>query len=260
MPSPHCAFADWDDDEHGMQGFVVIEDLVPLGGEFGASDQPIGIDDMALALEGFARMHGASWGHPVLDRELWLQRAMAPDTWMDDYWGLLPEVVAQRSVDPERLAVFPAWAAEDPQRIHRAFQQLCVREMANTGPVCLLHGDAHSGNSYRKPDGTRLWFDWGIVRKGLPWRDVSYFLVGSMTIDDRRAAERDLVAHYLEHLAANGGPERSLDTAWDDYRRMILWVIFAWQININPLQDTMSTMRRFCAAAIDHDIGSLFGY
>ncbi|MFA5547663.1 MAG: phosphotransferase [Porticoccaceae bacterium] len=260
VPSPICYFADWDDDDQGEQGFIILEDLIPLGGEFGASHLPIGVDDMAKSLEGMATMHGGSWGHPELDRQDWLQTAMAPGTTTDDYWMMMPDIFAEHNSLPERLAIFPRWMAEDTRRLYSAFQQLCAHDNEYSGPRCLVHGDAHLGNTYRRPDGSRIWFDWQIVRKGLPWRDLTYFLVGSLEIEERRKADRELIKHYLEHLAANGGPDFTLDQALEEVSRWVIWGLVAWQSNINPQQDTMSSLARFCSAAKDMDTGSFYTF
>lgn len=260
VPSPTCYFADWDDDQQGQQGFIVLEDLIPLGGEFGLSHVPASVDDMARSLEGMAAMHGRSWGHPELDRQTWLETAMAPDTATDDYWSMMPDYFAKHNRIAERVAIFPGWMAEDPNRLYLAFKQLCAHETAYNGPRCLVHGDAHLGNSYRRPDGGRIWFDWQIVRKGLPWRDLTYFLVGSLDIDDRQKADKDLVKHYLAHFVASGGPKIPFDAAWDEVRRWVIWGLVAWQSNINPQQDTMSSLKRFCSAAEDMDTGSFYRF
>ncbi|KJS09857.1 MAG: hypothetical protein VR73_00710 [Gammaproteobacteria bacterium BRH_c0] len=253
VPSPKCYFADWDDDEQSQQGFIILEDLIPLGGEFGYSHQPISVEDMAKSLDGMAMMHGRSWGHPELDNQTWVQTAMAPETATDDYWMMMPDYFARHNSIPERLEIFPRWMAADTQRLYSAFQQLCEHDRAYTGPRCLVHGDAHLGNTYRRPDGTRIWFDWQIVRKGLPWRDLTYFLVGSMEIADRRKAGDDLIKYYLQQLAANGGPEFSLEQAQEEVSRWVIWGLIAWQSNINPQQETMCSLERFCRAADDMD-------
>lgn len=260
VPSPACYFADWDNDEESQQGFVMLEDLMPIGGEFGVSHLPIGVDDMSKSLEGIAMMHGGSWGHPELDRQVWLQTAMAPKTTTDDYWMMMPDYFAKHNSIPERVAIFPKWMAEDPSRLYKAFKQLCAHETAYTGPRCLVHGDAHLGNSYRRPDGNRIWIDWQIVRKGLPWRDLAYFLIGSLTIEDRRSAAEDLIKHYLKHLAAHGGPAFTFDHALSEVSRWVIWGLIAWQSNINPQQDTMSSLERFCCAANDLDTGSFYTF
>src|SRR3546814_21034212 len=87
---------------------------------------------------------------------------------------MMAEYFAAHNKIPERIAIFPKWMAEDRNRLRTAFRQLCAQEIADESPLCLVHGDAHLGNSYRRPDGDRIWFDWQIVRKGRPWRDYSY--------------------------------------------------------------------------------------
>jgi hypothetical protein len=41
-----------------------------------------------------------------------------------------------------------------------------------------------------------------MVRKGHPWRPVSYFMLGALTTEERRAAEQDLLARYRGALLA----------------------------------------------------------
>src|SRR3546814_9560877 len=87
-------------------------------------------------------------------------------------------------------------------------------------------------------------FEWQIVRKGRPWRDYSYFVIGSITIEDRRKAERDLLRHYCSELSRHG-VEIGFDQAWDDYRRWVIWGLVGWQSNINPKEETMPPLERF---------------
>jgi len=259
LPAPHCLVADWDDDAQGMQGFVLMEDLVPLGGTFGGSGQFVSLDEMASSLAQLARLHGNTWNVPELYDHGWLQTAMAPDTFTDDYWALMHDYVPRHNARAEHLKRLPDWAAEDPNRLHQAFRKLCSQEMADSGPLCLVHGDAHLGNSYRPRDGNRIWFDWQIVRKGRPWRDVSYFVAGSLTVEQRRRAERDLICHYCDEMAKYG-VALDLDTAWIDYRRWILWGVIAWHLNINPNEDTLLVLERFGQAARDHELGGIYGF
>jgi hypothetical protein len=60
--------------------------------------------------------------------------------------------------------------------------------------------------------------DWQTPGIGHGVSDVSYFLGGSLLVDDRRAHERELLARYRTKLAAHG-VELSEDDAWIAYRR-----------------------------------------
>jgi len=56
--------------------------------------------------------------------------------------------------------------------------------------------------------------------------DVAYFLAGALTIEDRRAHERELIRHYVAELRKAGG-ELDEDVAWWEYRRHVLYA-FCW--------------------------------
>src|SRR3546814_4042089 len=73
----HEEGADWDDDGRG-QGLIVLEDLIAHGGTFGHSTQHPGIDGVAIALEGLAKLHGSLWDSPLLSEANapWFQTSM----------------------------------------------------------------------------------------------------------------------------------------------------------------------------------------
>lgn len=257
LPAPHCFYADWDDDADGKQGLLVLEDMDGWDGKFGTSAEPISIEAAMHGVAALATLHASTWGHSRLESAGWLHRAMAPDNPGDDYWAMMAEHYDRVNRLPERVAMFPAWFANDPQKLREAWLELCAHDLADNTPLCLVHGDAHLGNSFGFADGGRLFLDWQIVRKGHPWRDYSYFAVGSITIKDRRAAERELLKHYLAVLAGHG-IAIDFDTAWREYRRWIVWGLVSWQSNINPKEATLPSLERFCVAARDLKIHELY--
>ena len=259
LPAPHCYYADWDDDAQGQQGLLVLEDMILRGGSFVNSVEGISLDEMRNSLTGMAAIHGSSWEHPELERQEWLPVAMGPDTHGDDYWSMMETYFADHNAIPERVAIFPEWMAENPERLRTAWRQLREHDQRSTAPRCLVHGDSHLGNSYGLPNGERLWFDWQIVRRGRPWRDYSYFTIGSLAIEDRRKAEKDLLLHYLDCLAAFD-VHLDFDEAFDEYRRWVIWGMVAWQSNINPKEVTQPPLERFCRAADDLQIESFYSF
>jgi Phosphotransferase enzyme family len=259
LPVPRHFMADWDDSGERRQGLALLEDMEELGGRFLNSAHPLSIDAMAEALETMASFHSATWNHPELDRHPWLQIAMGPDTPTDDYWSMMEEYYERHNRLAERVAIFPSWFRHQPDRLREAWRQLRARDQQSPEPRCLVHGDSHLGNTYGLPDGRRLWFDWQIVRKGRPWRDLTYFLVGSLTIADRRLAERDLVRHYCEHMV-RGGVALDFEQAFDEYRRWVIWGLVAWQSNINPGEVTMEPLERFCRASDDLQTESFYWF
>jgi hypothetical protein len=257
--TPKCLFADWDDDGEGQQGLIVLEDLKRRHAEFRNSKIPLTVDQMARSLKLLAQLHGSTWGSQQLAQQQWLQVAMAPETTVDDYWTLMGDHFPIHNRLPERLAIFPKWLAENPERLRTGFRQLSAEEMASARPRCLIHGDSHLGNTCGLPDGSRLWFDWQIVRRGRPWRDYSYFVAGSLSVEDRRRFERELMRIYCEAMASQG-VKLDFNEAFDEYRRWIFWGLWAWQSNMNPIETTMEPLERFCIAAKDLETHSFFKF
>jgi aminoglycoside/choline kinase family phosphotransferase len=251
VPVPKCYYADWDDDGRG-QGLLVLEDLGQRGGWFGNSTQHMGINGVASALEGLAKLHGSLWDSPVLAEQPWLQTSM--NTTVDNdqiriMWGWIEQNLAA----PNTRAVLPQPLLDEPGRLQRAFDRLADWEHQQTGPYCLLLGDCHQGNTYLLPGGERLWLDWQLVRRGRPWRDLTYFMVGSLTVEERRSAERDLLQHYRDALQATGARGViSLDEIWENYRRWVLYGMQAWIANMDEWgQIGLPMKKRFFTAGED---------
>ena len=253
VPAPIAYYADWDGDGSG-QGLVVMEDLVGGGGTFGHSTHHIGIDGVAHGLESLAKLHAGWWGSDKLDQHAWLQTSM--DTPIDCgqlemMWPWAEKNIAK----PEYQAFLPDWLLNDPSRFFRAFDSLCRYERNQTGPRCVVHGDSHLGNSYLRTSGERVWLDWQLVRKGYPWRDVTYFMLGSLTIEERRSAQRDLLRHYREALVASGA-ENVIDDAaiFEHFRRWPLYGMQSWIANMDEWgQIGFPMVQRFFTAAEDLD-------
>ena len=130
-------------------------------------------------------------------------------------------------------------------------------ERAQSGPKCLIpYGDSHQGNSFLRADGQRVWHDWQLVRKGRPWRDVTYFMLAALTTEERRASAAGLIRHYREALKATGAEGvLDQDAAWDELRRWPIYGLQVWMASMDPWgQGGLQTMiERFCSAIEDFD-------
>jgi hypothetical protein len=233
----------------------MMEDLGSTPGQFGNSTHHLGVDGVAKGLETLAVLHGALWDSPTLDAQPWLHTSM--DTEVDNeqllrmynYWAL-------NLAKPEYKAILPKWMYETPELFSHAYDELATFEMAQTAPRCLVHGDAHQGNSFLRADGQRVWHDWQLVRKGRPWRDLTYFMIGALTIDERRASEGDLIKHYRQALSATGAQGvLGQDEAFEQYRRWPVYGMQAWVANVDQWGQggTINIVDRFFTAADDLD-------
>lgn len=253
LPVPASYYADWDGDGSG-QGLVVMEDLGDTAGEFGHSTRPITLDQAATALDGMAALHARWWGDPMLDELGWLKQSMRTPVDTAQYDSLLPFIRMNLEL-PTYQAFLPEWLLSDVGRLGRGFDRLVAHEQAQTGPLCVIHGDAHLGNSFERASGDRIWFDWQLVRRGRPWRDVTYFIVGALETPHRQAGERDLLRHYCDALRRHGAAiDRTPEQVWDEYRRWPIYGMVSWLSNQDSWGQTgLPAVKRFYAAAEDLD-------
>jgi aminoglycoside phosphotransferase (APT) family kinase protein len=128
--------------------------------------------------------------------------------------------------------------------------------LAATGPQTLLHGDAHPANTYRLPDGTTGFYDWQLVRSGNWSHDVGYFLIGSLSVEDRRVYQVDLLRFYLDQLEEAGVRPPAFDAAWARYRATPAFGLGTWLHtlaagSLQPYPLSVEMVSRFATAYSD---------
>ncbi len=252
-PLPATYFTDWDADGGG-RGVVMMEDLGVADGQFGHSTHHLGVDGVAAGLESLATLHGATWGNAQLQRQAWLPVSM--DNPVDSN-GLLRmyNYIRVNLRRPEYQKLLPKWMYERPELFSHAFDELAAFELEQTSPSCLIHGDSHQGNSFSRADGERIWLDWQLARRGRPWRDIAYFMIGALTVEERRAEASRLVKVYREKLISLGAEGvLGQDAAWEQLRRWPVWGMQTWMSNMDDWgQAGQPMVERFFAAAEDFD-------
>ena len=95
-------------------------------------------------------------------------------------------------------------------------------------PRTLIHSDVHLGNWYVTADGRMGLGDWALVCKGHWSRDVAYALMTTLSVENRRAWERELLRRYLERLREHCGLAIDFATAWQRYRRQAFAALLMW--------------------------------
>ena len=101
-----------------------------------------------------------------------------------------------------------------------------VNDLMEYGPATLIHGDSHLGNLF-VDRGEIGWLDWACFSRAPGMRDVAYFLTNSLDTGFRREHEASLLDGYRRSLAKAGGPERSRDEIFADYRRFAAYSFVA---------------------------------
>lgn len=214
LPAPRAVVA-----QPGRRGdfALVLEDLAAAGARFPTVADGCTAEHAEAVVVALARAHAPLWNSPRLrdggdlrwvfrpadgDRVRRIQRLMVASALRRTRRRFADELAGAPA---ELLAA--AQAADRALDAHRA-----------AGPVTLLHGDTHLGNTYALPDGTAGLYDWQVIQQGHGLRDVAYFTVLSTPTELRREHERGWVRRYLDELGALGADAPSEDDAWSHYR------------------------------------------
>ncbi len=189
QPGPVVYFSDFDVQARCLT--ILMEDLPGLRYGVEAS-----VAESEAAMRTLARVHARFWQHPQLDAP-WLQPVANTD--LDLAW-LIPRAI--------EAAVRDGYGQSHLTRAVRVIETLVPRIAAGEAPPTrarsLCHGDFHRNNSVLQPDGRFVVFDWQMIEAGNPLRDVAYWLLTSLTVEQRRAQQRGLLALYHHTLIAEG--------------------------------------------------------
>lgn len=236
----------------------LMEDVVATkGATFCSPQTPISREQIKDLLANMAAWHGRYWNAHELTRHAWLKVPSSHFGNLDRLIGMAKRAKAgawrARTVLPEALLPLQ-------DTLYRAFEQSL--EMASEGPLTLLHGDSHIGNTYLAADGRMGFTDWQTVMRGSWAYDFTYTVVSGLTVADRRAWEHDLLAFYLERLGAAGGEAPAIGDAWLAYRQQALYPYFIWltaigrsviQPKYQPDEISLAIIERAANAVLDLD-------
>jgi hypothetical protein len=243
----------------GARFLIVLEDIVAAGGRPYALADHCDIVHAQGLIDAFATLHARFWESPRLVGDLsWIR------TWSTrPGYGVLKTFYSRGrrgTLRRERPEVTPAVRAVAAALDRHA--DAYYREF-EAGPLTLLHGDSHLGNTFGRADGRSGLLDWQVVWRGPGLREVSYWMTSGLEPEIRRAAERDLIGRYLEGLRARGVKNvPAFDTAFDRYRLFAAeaWDATAMTINwpgLQAQQNADAAFRRACTAVEDLDTAAL---
>jgi aminoglycoside/choline kinase family phosphotransferase len=252
LHTPDCYYAAWQKDP--FQFALFLEDLDLRGVEFNSAVKPLSPDEAAAGLEMLAAIHGQSFGDPRIAAA----GVAAPfdnlAKMLETFY--LPNIAAFFSALRSYAVPF---SLRDEARFLDGIDRYVV--LSHQGD-CLLHGDAHIGNSY-KENGRVGFLDWQCIAIGNPIHDVAYFMISALDIPDRRAAEKELLKRYLDRRATYpNAPRIQFDDVWQDYRRAAFMSFFTWLTNSDEWQTpeiNMSGCARAGAAMLDLDCYGALG-
>jgi hypothetical protein len=246
----------------GARFLIVLDDIVAAGGRPYALADECDLAHAQGLVDAFAALHARFWESTRLTGDLSWVRTWSTRTG----YGVLKIFYARGrrgALRRDRPEVTPA-VREVSAALDR-HAAAYYREF-ESGPLTLLHGDSHLGNTFAWPDGRSGLLDWQVIWRGPGLREVSYWMTAGLEPELRRAHEKDLIARYLDGLRTGGVDDvPSLAAAFDRYRLFAAeaWDATAMTVNWPGLQaqeNTDAAFRRTCAAVEDLDTAALMNW
>ena len=212
-------------------------------------------DDMIDLL---ASLHGRFYGDPTLgERYRWL--ASYPRWFTIGAAKMGTEYYTQKAFDAA-AHVIPAEVMARRSDVWPATMRALA--LHDSEPQGLIHSDVHIGNWYRTGAGQMGLCDWQCLSRGHWSRDFAYAVTASLTPEDRRSWERELLARYIDRFAERTGEKPNFDLSFQHYRQQIVHALAMWTItlchspllpNMQPEDTTLTMIERMTTAMADLD-------
>jgi hypothetical protein len=250
--TPKCWYAAVSDDSTSFT--LVLEDLAP--GVQGDQIAGCTAAQAQTAAANVARLHGRTWCRAELFELPWLIPPVASSASI-----LGPFLQAATAAFVERYATRPA----DTEVLLAFAERFVSWAQGRQQPFSLVHSDYRLDNLLFFPPGsedTVAAVDWQALTIGLPLRDLAFLLATGLDVEDRRTAERSLVDHYQQALAAGGVKEYSPAQCWEDYRYALfqaplITVLGSYVARPTERGDRMFTVMAERACTAIRDLGAL---
>ena len=177
-----------------------------------------------------AATHGRFYGDPALE---------AMSGWLRTTTQWINNGFVRSGFDVQHREAFVVGADLMPADVRDAGQRsfdaaLKSLPMHDKGPRTLVHSDVHLGNWYVTGDGRMGLCDWQCISRGHWARDLAYAVSTVLTVDDRRAWERELIARYAAAFSAATGRTFAEAEVFDAYRRQIPAALLMWTTTLVP--------------------------
>jgi hypothetical protein len=211
IPVPRCYYAE----KRGARSLVVLDDLLAKGARMGKTGQTLSVaESHRFVTTTLAPLHARFWGAPldgIMRKDL---RHKLRDYTAPAFLFYLAARGAKRRPD-----IMPPGSTMD--RICDFISEHGVGKvyatMADDGPLTLMHGDAHTGNTFCTKDGEMGLVDWQAWGVGSGLFDVTELISISLPPQELIACERELLAAYCDRLRALSVKDFPVEVALSKY-------------------------------------------
>lgn len=236
------------------RGTLILEDLSPA--RPGSQVEGCTLQQVREVLSILADIHGRFWDDQRVPSIPPAQFASVIDYNMEQCWepfqARYQDILGEAASDFEWM-----WRNASTVSAHRLSE-----------PSTLFHGDVHAENLLFNEDGENapVLIDWQLAGRGLASNDLSFFLVKSLTVSERRANEERLLQDYFGMLPEQVRVTYGFDSFVLDYRACVTRSMLSAVMLAGPrftdrpdrydLADALAT--RVIAAVEDHKPADAF--
>lgn len=253
VPIADCYYLEYREDTN--QFVLLLEDLAP--GE--PSDQVVGTDreTSRQVIEHFAKLHAQWWNSDRLEQYDWAQwiiKAMPMDQALAMFQQSVREV--------EETGKFDAYP--EMKRLMYLLPPLFKFDPAPPYPFTLTHGDLRSDNIIKpSAEGGRFAIiDWQLSGIGDPVNDIARWMTQSISIEDRRETEQELLKLYHDRLVEHGVKGYSYNKFINDYKTNLIVILLMFSMPMDQVDTSSDRAKalfhqfysRLDAALVDWDI------
>ncbi len=226
---PVCYYSDFDEE---TQYFVMLlEDMAP--GE--PSDQVVGTskETSRQVIENFARLHARWWNNDKLDNYDWA-KWIINEMSMDEGLARLRESIKQ----VEETGRFDAYP--EMKRLMYLLPPLFRMQPAPPYPFSLTHGDLRSDNIIQTSEsgGEFCVLDWQLAGKGDPVNDIARWMAQSISIEDRKETEQELLKLYHDTLIAHGVTGYSYKKFINGYKMNLVVILVMFSMDMDSVDQS----------------------
>ncbi len=255
IEAPQSCFASYD--PHSFNSIIMLRDISEEVTSFCSHNTPMNRERAESQIRLLAELHGTGYRSAELQSKLQLL-----PTWPQFFTNTLGFGMKEGS----NQGFLDAKSVISPQ-LYRRFDEIWPATVAsvehhNQLPHTLAHCDVHLKNWYVAGNGQMGLSDWQCCARGHWGRDFAYTISTALTVENRRAWDKDLLRLYLDRLQAAGGPKVGFDEGWLHYRQQLMSSLTWWTVTLSPpsgMPDmqprdiTLEFIRRIATAMEDVD-------
>ena len=219
--TPDCVHVAFNPDT--LNSIIILRDIGEEV-EFCDFDTPMTKELARSQMRTLSTLHTAFYDSPELDTTL-----SAWNTW-EDYFRVTAieagfEHACQRGFSEARDVIPPGLFKREQEIWPATLDAIALHARL---PRTLVHGDPHLKNWYiAGPDSMGV-NDWQCSCKGHLSRDLSYCIAASLSVEQRREWESELIRYYVDLMREKGVKTIDFDEVFLSYRAQMFGALAWW--------------------------------